>query len=172
MKKIVTSALISALIFLSGCNDAKNETVLSDGNFAAKNESLSSQSERDIREDLSAINALINTFNTKAIEINRELVSAHRNSDSSAIKNSMEKSKKLLGSTNNALHGLKIKSQEVQDIRLGTYQGNMLTMKFYELSLKETPSSKEKEESELLKRQIIALQQSIGGKLDQLNLQY
>ncbi|MEM8060126.1 hypothetical protein Q4R27_15855 [Morganella morganii subsp. sibonii] len=173
MKKIVISALAS-LLLLSGCDNAKTEAVTTsgEGNFAAQKETLSSQNEADVRTDLLAINSVVNASNSKASELNNELVAASKNRDSSAVKAIIGRSKELLESTNNSLLGLKIKSQEIQEIRLGIYQGNMISIKFYELYSKENPSDKDKEEMELLKKQMVALQKSIGGKLDQLNSQY
>ncbi|MGV6988066.1 hypothetical protein ACWA5Z_03535 [Testudinibacter sp. P80/BLE/0925] len=173
MKKIVILAL-AALSLLTGCDNEKNDTAIttSEGNFIAQKETLSSQNDADIRTDLLAINSVVNTSNTKASELNQELVSASKNSDSSAIKVIMGRSKALLESTNNSLFGLKIKSQEVQDIRIGIYQGNMISIKLYELYLKDNQTDKDKEEIELLQRQMVELQQSIGSKLDQLNSQY
>lgn len=173
MKKIVISAFTCVLL-LAGCDNANNETtpVSGAGNFSAKKETLSLQNEADIRADLSEVNPVINGSNTKSVELGRELIAASKNNDNVKINDIFGRTKVLLEATNKSLLALNIKSQEVQEIRLGIYQGNMLSIKFYDLFVKENKTDKETEELNLLKKQMMALQTSIGGKLNQLNSQY
>ncbi|MTC61092.1 hypothetical protein GKR50_13835 [Providencia rustigianii] len=57
-------------------------------------------------------------------------------------------------------------------IRIGIYQGNTVSIKFYDLYMKDAPTDAEKEEMALTQKQVIALQQSVGAKLDRLNMQF
>lgn len=171
MKKMLVSAF-ACVLFLAGCDNASNGSVSDEGNFMVKKETLSLQNEKDIRADLSKVNPIINRSNSKAVELNRELITASKNNDNAKINTIFRENKESLESTNKSLFALTIKSQEVQEVRLGIYQGNMLSIKFYDLFAKENKSDKEKEEVNLMKKQMIALQTSIGGKLNQLNSQY
>lgn len=173
MNKLIVATLLS-LVFLSGCDDTKNEPTVNttQGNFSAKVETLSSQNEGDIKADLTALNAIINTSNSKAVELAQKLMAASKEGDNAAVQNIFKESKELLESTNDSLLALNLKSSELQKIRTDIYQGNMISMKFYDLYAKADKSEDEKKELALLQKQMIALQQTAGAKLDQLNSQY
>jgi len=173
MRKIIVATLFS-LTFLSGCNDPKNEVPASitQGNFSAKAETLSTQNEGDIKADLTVVNKIINTSNTKAVELAQQLMEASKKGDSKSLLGIFKESKALLESTNNSLLSLNLKSSELQKIRTDIYQGNIISIKFYDLYAKENKSEDEKKELALLQKQIISLQQLVGKQLDQLNTQY
>ena len=173
MNKLAIAVLMS-IVSLSGCDNAKNEAAVNvtQGNASAKVETLSSQNEGDIKADLTALNAIINTSNSKAIELAQKLMIASKEGDNTAVQNIFKESKELLESTNDSLLALNLKSSELQKIRTEIYQGNMISVKFYDLYAKENKSEDDKKELALLQKQMMALQQSVGTELNQLNLQY
>lgn len=168
MSKFLTALLASALL-LSGCDEAPTAAA---GNMAAKPDTLSVQSDADIRTDLDVLNPVINTANSSAVGVRDELVKLGRNGDKAAINAAMTKSKAMFESANASLSALALKSSEVQQLRLDIYQGNMLAIKLHELYLKPDASAEDKKEMALLQRQSLVLQKQAGDKLDALNAKY
>lgn len=173
MNKLIMAMLL-VLVFLSGCDDSKNAPVVNkmDANFLAKEETLSSDNEVDIRADLTALNSIINGYNTKASDLSQKLMAANREGDNDTIENLLKESRKLLESTNKSLLDLNLKSSEIQKIRLDIYHGNRIANNALNLFYKKNKSELEKQELISLQKEVIALQKTVGATLDQLNSQY
>lgn len=170
MKKIYTP-LLALFLFISGCNDSNNQASTS-GNFTTKAELLSSQNESDIRADLSLINPILNSANSTAMTTRSLLSEASRTGNKKEVKSLLLKSKTTLEALNNQLIALDIKSQEIQKVRTNIVNGNMITIKLYNLIIKDKRTPEEITEMGLLNRQSIALQKSVGEELDRLNAKY
>lgn len=173
MRKLIIATLL-ALVFLSGCDEAKNDPVVNEtfGNFSAKAEEPSSDNKVDIQFDLIELNYIVNKFNTESINLSRKLITASREGDNYAIVYLLKESKKLTESTSKSLLYLNLKSSEIQKIRLDIYKGNEISIKVYDLYAKENKSDAEKQEFVLLKKQMVSLQKTVGSALDQINSQY
>lgn len=173
MNKLVIATLVSMML-LSGCDNAKNDAVTNtpQGNFSAKVETLSSQNESDIKADLTALNAVINTSNSQSQVLAKKLMEVGPKGDKEALRSILNESKKLLESTNASLFALNLKSGEVQDIRSQVYQGNMLAIKLHDIAEKDGKSEESRNELNQIQQQLIVLQQTVGEKLDKLNSQY
>lgn len=172
-KNCVAALSLLSLVFISGCDNPKKEPVNEmSGNFSAKAETLTSNNDADIRTDLTALNFIINTSNTKATGLGQKLIAAGRENDAETIRKILLESNKLLEATNNSLLGLNLKSNEVQKVRLKIYQGNAISIKASDLYMKQNKSDSDKQELLLLQKQKMVLEQSVGVELDELNSQY
>lgn len=172
MKKIITIVTLSAFFMLTGCDESKTEPSTNDGNKAATIEPSATQNNDGIKADLVALNSIINSSNSKAAMLGNELNEASKEGNQSALKTILDKSKALLETTNQSLNDLTLKNPQVQEIKTGIYQGNMLLIKFYDLYVKEDKTPAENAELAKLQQQAMTSLQSIGTKLNQLNAEY
>lgn len=160
------------LLALAACDDGKTPTSPAVGNLTAKAESLSAQNDADIRADLTALNAIINPANSKAVAFKDALLRAGQRGDKAAMNSLMQQSKALLETTNQSLTALNMKSREVQEVRINILQGNMLAIKLHDFYLNGDLSAESQKEISRLQKQSITLLQSVGARLDALNAQY
>lgn len=174
MKKVTGVIFATLILALVGCDD-KNAAKPSglEGNFTAKQETLSSNNKADIKADLTALNAIINASNSSALKMREELLKAAKNKDQAALKKIIESTTGSIQKTNEQLMGLTINSKEIQDLRAKIVAGNQTAAQLVELTKKGSKlSEQERKEMALLQKQSMAMQAEYGPLLDKLNKEY
>jgi hypothetical protein len=162
---------------LVACSDSKttsenNKVTTASGNLTAQSTTLSAQNDSDISSDLAALNAIMNKANSEAVSLREAMIKAAQSGDKSAVLAETTKVKTQLEGVNTTLSALTLKSQEVQAVRVKILDGNMRAIKLSELAMKQEKTSEDTKEMQLLQKQSVAMQQSVGKTLDELNAKY
>ncbi len=168
MKKIICILILS--LTLLACSDNKPTDPQKTTSTSDQKTALTSGNSENIKSDLQTLNTLVNSYNSKAIELRKQAAGTTQNSNNS--KETMSQIQNLLNEHNDALFKMALKSKEINELRNQILDGNMRSINLMELATKENPSEQEKKDMQLQQKQIQALQQTVGDKLDQLNSEY
>ncbi|MBC3381121.1 hypothetical protein H8I69_18535 [Serratia fonticola] len=170
MKK--TALVVATLVFaLVGCDEKHTvKQTISEGNFTAKQEALSSGNKADIKADLAALNAIVNASNSAAVKMKSEMFNAAQKQDQNALKAVLESAKANIEKANQQLVALNIKSKEIQGIRVKMVAGNKMAAELIEMSKKGASlSDEEKSEMMSLQKKSVAMQMDVGQQLNEFN---
>lgn len=177
MKKLSIIPLSILLLMISACGDKVNNDnnsgasesyVQSNGNWKAKANELSSKNKIDIKSDLELLNGVVDSLNSKSIELRDEVVKFSK--DKEKMKEVLVKSQEIQQKGLHSLMDLNFKSSEVQSLRTKMIENLMLTQQMYEFS--NQPNFDVTKPSDDLKQLLLrsnALQKNISEELNQLN---
>lgn len=171
MKKTTGFVVATLILALVGC-DEKNvvKQDVSEGNFTAKQETLSSNNKADIKADLTVLNAVVNASNDAAVKMRRDMQNAAQRQDQNVLKTTLENAKANIDKTNQQLIVLNIKSKEIQSIRVRIVAGNKMAAQLIEMSKKGANlSDEERNELMLLQKKSVAMQMDVGQEIDKYN---
>lgn len=178
--KVLLTSLISSSILLTACSDKKNNTEQSksseqststQGNWQAKSSELSSANTNDIKSDLTQLNKITNSANSKGLALREEAQNAAN--DPAKVKDVLAKSQAIQKELQQEIMGLNLKSAEVQNIRTQMIDNLLTSEKLYELSTAANFNlSAPTPEFTQLSQRSMAIQQKIGTELNELNSKY
>ncbi|MDQ8953980.1 hypothetical protein RFH42_13585 [Acinetobacter rudis] len=190
-KKFILFPLTALSLLISACSDnkapsttsiqtssevqqntqSKTHTSTTQGNWQTKPSELSSNNKSDIQSDLTALNQIINSINTRSIELRKNIQTT--TNDSTKMQETLKKVNNLHEQVKIEIMSLHLNSAEVQKIRTQIIDNLMTASQLYTLSTAAdfNPAAPSKEFQQLTQRST-AIQQKVSTELNALNQQY
>lgn len=161
-----TILALALALGLAACSGGESTPA---ANTAAEQATLSTGNATDIKNDLNVLNELMNTFNTASMNDREEVQTL---TDEAAIQAKMTDVKKRSEQFKDELFNLGMKSKEVNEVRVLVMDGMMRSTEALTIMLNPNKTDADLKDMQRLQKQSMALQQSVGQKLDDLNTQY
>lgn len=184
IKKWIVFPLSALSLFIAACSDNKTpaeqntqstateiKTETAQGNWKTKPAELSSNVAADIQADLTAINQITNSMNSRAVSLRKQ--AENQIKDPTKISETFKSAHDLQEHMKTQIMTLNLKSAEVQQLRIDMLDNLMTANQLYQLSTAtdfnpQAPSETVKQ----LALRSAAIEQKIATELDTLNQKY